>query len=729
MDAPSFHASPAFTDRDRFDARGKVTGQTAYTADVALPRLLYAMTVPARIAKGTVGAVPVEAALRVPGVVRVLMPRDFAPPAQPKAKQGPAAAPPPPTLKSEVSYRGEPVALVLAESLEAAIEGAEALQAAQSPQQAPFICRVTQPGAQREPAKPVVAGDGRAALARATTTLDVQYETPPQHHNPIELLATTALWAGGRLTVWECSQAAQVVKAKLAEALQLDPAAIDVRSEYIGGAFGQKGAVQRQTALVARAAMLTGRPVKLVMPRGQVFHNASFRPMTRHHIQLGADASGRMTAVVYDADHQQSRQGQFPPSYHEANVQMYGVADYLGTTANVRLDTQGPGYMRAPHPHPASFAFEGAVDELAEKLQRDPVEFRLAHNTAVDPVTGHPLSSRFLNECLVEGARRFGWSRRNPQPGATVLADGTQVGWGVACGAYPAVTTANIATLRVSADGSTRLALAGHEMGQGIRTVIAAVVLRELDIDPARLEIVIGDTRAAPQHITAGSWGTSSSAPLVEEVARQLKAQVADLLGGKVLPGNLHRQLAAVKRPFVQAQVERLAPGQKPEALKSLRDSGYAMAGPAYPQFTSFSYIAHFVEVHVEPGTRRIRVPRVVSVADCGRVVSPRTAASQVRGGVVWGIGSALREETEVDERFGGWLNNDLADYVVPVNADIGDIDVAFVDRPDPLINALGVKGLGEVAMVGASAAVANAVYHATGKRLRRMPMRIEHLL
>ena len=727
MDTPS--SSPSFADRDRFDARGKVTGQTAYTADVALPKLLYAMTVPARMAKGKVGTLPIDAALKVPGVVRVLMPSDFTPPAKPKAKQGPGAAPPPPTLKDEVGYRGEPVALVLAESLEAATEAAELLQAAQGPQQGPFLSRVTQPGAQREPVKDTVAGDGRAALARAVTTLDVQYETPPQHHNPIELLATTAHWAGGRLTVWECTQAAQVVKAKLAEALRLDPAVIDVRSEYVGGAFGQKGAVQRQTALVARAAMLTGRPVKLVMPRGQVFHNASFRPLTRHHIQLGADASGRMTAVVYDADHQQSRQGQFPPDYHEANVQMYGVADYFGTAANVRLDTQGPGYMRAPHPHPASFAFESAVDELAEKLKRDPVEFRLAHDATTDPLTGHPLSSRFLNECLTEGARRFGWARRNPLPGATTLPDGTQVGWGVACGAYPAITTANIATLRVSADGSTRLALAGHEMGQGIRTVIAAVLLRELDIDPAKLDIVIGDTRAAPQHITAGSWGTSSSAPVVEQVARKLKAQVADLLGGRAVPGNLHRQLAAVKRPFVQANVERLAPGQKPEALTALRETGYAMAGPEYPQFTTFSYIAHFVEVHVEPRTRRVRVPRVVSVADCGRVVSPRTAASQVRGGVVWAIGSALREETEVDERFGGWLNNDLADYVVPVNADIGDIDVAFVDKPDQQLNSIGAKGLGEVAMVGASAAVANAVYHATGKRLRRMPIRIEHLL
>ncbi len=364
-----------------------------------------------------------------------------------------------------------------------------------------------------------------------------------------------------------------------------------------------------------------------------------------------------------------------------------------------------------------------------DKLGRDPVAFRLAHDTTTDPLNGRPLSSRFLNECINEGARRFGWDRRDPRPASTVLPDGTQVGWGVGCGAYPSITSANISTLRIGADGVTRFAVSGHEMGQGIRTVIAAVLLRELDIDPARLDIVLGDTTAVPQHMTAGSWGTASAAPLAEKAARQIKASIAELLGDRKVAGNLHRQLAAVKRPFVQVDVSQLGPGQTPQAFAGLRAAGYALSGPEYPAFTTFSYIAHFVEVRVEPRTRRVRVPRVVSIADCGRVISPKTSESQVRGGVVWAIGSALREETEVDPRFGGWLNNDLADYVVPVNADIGDINVGFVDRPDPLLNSIGSKGLGEVAMAGAAAAVANAVYHATGRRIRRMPIRVEHLL
>lgn len=718
-----------FEDRARFDARDKVMGRTAFSADVQLPNMLYAMAVPAPIAKGRIVEVSTADALRVPGVVRVLTAADFGKPTPPpKGARGLGAAPATPTIVPDIAYRGAPIALVVAESIEAAIEGAEAIRAryADAPS---FSSTITSPGAAREPVEPTEAGNAGAAMQRATTVVEVEYECPAQHHNAIELLSTVAIWSGGRLTIYEAAQGAQVVKANVAKALAIDPAIIDVKSIYIGGGFGQKGTPQRQAPLVARAAMLLGRPVKLVMPRGQVFHNASFRPHSRHKIRIGADAGGKMIAVEYDADHQQSRFGHFPPEYHESQPQMYGIADYHGTAANVRIDTQNPGYMRAPFPHPASFAFEGAVDELAYKLGKDPVAFRLAHDASVDPINGNPLSSRFLNECIAEGARRFDWNRRSPEPGSMVLPDGTLVGLGVGCGAYPAITSANMAKLRVAADGTTRFSVSAHEMGQGIRTVIAAALLRALDIDPDKIDLQIGDTAAVPQHLTAGSWGTASVLPAVDAAAAKLKAAFAELLAGRQIRGNLHRQLASVRRPYIEVEVATLAPGQDASVLEGLRGYGYALAGPEYPKFTSFSYIAHFAEVHIEPLTRRVRVPRVVSVVDCGRVISPRTAESQVRGGVVWGIGSALREETDVDPRFGGWLNNDLADYVVPVNADVGEIEVAFIDRPDPLLNTTGAKGLGEVALAGASGAIANAIFHATGKRIRRMPIRVEHLL
>jgi xanthine dehydrogenase YagR molybdenum-binding subunit len=713
-----------FPDRERVDARDKVRGITHYAADIQFPRMLYAMMVPARIAKGQMTKLSTEDAMRVPGVVRVLTPADF--PSSPPITKYPFT-PGPPTLETRIAYRGQPVALVVAETLEAAIEGAECIRPDFVAE--PFMTLIGDPEAAREPFKGVTAGDAARVLADATTSVTAEYVSPAQHHNPIELISTTAVWAKGRLAIYEGSQHSGGIKAVVARTLGINPAIVDVKSATVGGGFGQKGWVQRQTALVAHAAMLIGRPVKLVMPRGQIFHVAIFRPRSVHRIQIGADSNGKMLAVRYDAEQQQSRSGSFPPTYHDATIRLYGIENYLGTATNIRLDTQPPGHMRAPHAQPSCFAFESAVDELAYKLGLDPVAFRKGNDAPVDPQSGKPLSSRFLNECLTEGAVRFGWSRRTPAAESMTAADGTQIGWGVACGVYQSMMTPAIASLRIGANGSTRFAVSGHEMGQGMRNAIAAVLIDELKLDPNKLEILIGDTTVAPQHLTAGSWGTASVVPVAIEAVARMRLAVAELLAGRQVSGILHQQIASVRRPFLQIETSKIGPGHDAGALDRLRSGQYAVDGPAFPKFTSMSYIAHFVEVRIEPRTRRVRVPRVVSIADCGRVVSPRTAASQVRGGIVWALGAALREASEVDPRYGGYLNNDLADYVVPVNADIGEIDVGFIDRPDPLANITGVKGLGEVAMAGASAAIANAIFHATGKRLRELPIRIEHLL
>lgn len=718
-----------FADRPRIDARDKVLGRNLYAADVPVPGLLHAMLVPATVAKGTVTALETAAAMNVPGVVRVLTADDFPPlpPPPPAASARAAATNPVPTLEKGIAYRGQPVALVVAETLEAAIQGAEAVKVSYAGES--FAATIDSPGGQKQPGRDKVAGDPAKALAAAPVKVEGDYESPKQHHNPMEMISTTAVWANGRLTIHEGSQVAGTVKVVLAKTLGLDPAVVEVKSPSVGGAFGQKGGVQRQTAIVARAAILTGRPVKLVVPRGQVFHLATFRPNSRHRVRLGAEAGGKLVAARYDTEQQQARAGFFRPDYHQKPRALYDIANYGGSDANIAIDTQAPGYMRAPAEHPSCFAFESAIDEMAYKLGQDPVAFRIANDTRIDADTGQPLSSRWLKECLTEGARRFGWDKRTAAPGSMTLPDGTQVGWGVAAGLYPSSVAPAIATLRIGADGATRFSSSGHEMGQGIRSAIAAVLIEKLGADPKKLDIRIGDTSAAPQHLTAGSWGTCSSVPVAMEAVAKMRAAVAELVGTRQVGGTLHRQLAAVRRPFLEVEVSHLGPGQKPDALDSLRAGQHATWGPRYPGFTAISFIAHFVEVRIEPTTRRIRMPRVVSIADCGRVVSPRTARSQVQGGVVWAFGAALREAGEVDPRFGGVLNSDLADYVVPVNADIGDINVGFINQPDPVANAVGVKGLGEVAMVGAAAAIANAVFHATGRRLRELPIRIEHLL
>jgi xanthine dehydrogenase YagR molybdenum-binding subunit len=722
---------PPLPDRARVDARDKVLGRTRYAADVPIPGLLHAMTVPSTIARGRLLSLDIDAAMRVPGVLRVLTSADFAnvPPLAPSISQGGYGFQSVQPMAGErIAYRGQAVALVVAQTLEAAIEAAHLVEPRYAAE--PFAATLDQPGATPEPlaSRGVSAGDAQAALAQAAHRVEVEYRLPAQHHNPIEMISTTASFEDGRLVIHEGSQNTAAIKFGLAAALQLDPERIHVASPYTGGGFGQKNSLQSQTVLVARAAILLGRPVKLVMPRAQLFHTASFRPESRHHVTLGAGADGTLRAARYEVASQASRADSYTGGHHEMPSRLYEMA-YLGTESVIHVDTQSPGAMRAPTEHPASVAFECAVDEMAYRLGQDPLAFRLANQARHDPVSGQPFSSRFLEQCLREGAERFGWERRSAAPRSMRADDGTQIGWGVACGAYKAATTPTLAKLRISASGATRFAVAGHELGQGMRSAITAALVAELDCDPARVEVLIGDTEQARQHLTAGSWGTASVIPAVRHAVEQMRARVDALLAGRRVDGNLHRRIAAVRRPFLEVEVQGLGPGQTAAAYTRFLEGRVAATGPVYPGFTSFSWITHFVEVRVEPRTRRVRVPRVVSVADCGRVMSPRTAASQVRGGVVWAIGASLREIGEVDVRFGGALNNDLAEYLVPVNADIGSIEVSFIDQPDPLLNDAGVKGLGEVAMVGAAAAINNAVYHATGTRVRRMPIRVEDLL
>lgn len=720
----------AFPDRARVDARDKVRGAARFTADVPRPRLAHAMTVPSPVVRGRIIAVEAEAARALPGVLAVLTWRDFVGVSSAGYLLGGGRAfqSHQPMLSDRLVHRGEPVALVVAETLQIAVAAAALVRP--TCEEEAFAAAPGQDGAETTPPQQSYeVGDAEAALASAATCVDAEYNHPAQFQNPMELIATVAEWRDGVLTIYEGSQNSGAVKFGIAAALRLDPARVRVDSTHLGGAFGQRNSMQLQTVLVARATMALGRPVKLVMPRGQLFHTTSFRPASRHRIRLGADARGRMVAAVYEAEVQNSRADTLRPTFSETTSRVYDIPNYRSAERLVRTDVQSPGYMRAPFEQPASFAFESAVDELAHTLGLDPLAFRLAHDATRDPVTGRAFSSRHLTECLRQGAERFGWARRDPRPRSMQDENGMLVGWGVACGAYKAAMSPAIARLRVRADGTTRISVGGHEMGQGIRDAILATLVAHLEIDPARVEIRVGDTDAAPQHLTAGSWGTASAIPVVLKAALEVRQRFEELRGSRPMQGNLHRMLARLRRPQIEVEVRGQAPGQPDAVFGRLQNGLPAAGGPEYPDFVSFSFAAHFVEVRVEPTTRRIRIPRVVSTIDCGRVVSPRTAESQVRGAVVWGIGAALREAAEVDPRYGGVLNNDLAEYVVPVNADIGDIEVGFIDRPDPLLNQAGVKGLGEVAMVGVAAAIGNAVFHATGRRVRDLPIRVEHLL
>lgn len=723
---------------ERVDARDKVRGLTRYASDDVRAGMLHAATVAAPIARGRITAIDSSAAERLAGVRLVLTHENIG------AFEGGGflmsggygVQSVYPLRSPDVVHRGQTVALVVADTLDLAREGAELI--AVTYQAEPLIATIDDPAAvplAQATLLPApmfadkVAGDAVAAFAAAPVSIDRTYQLPPQHQNPMELIATVAEWSDGKLTVQESTQNAEGVRHGLAKQLGMAPADIRVWSPTLGGGFGQKNGLQPHTALVAIAARLLRLPVKLVLSRKQLFHTASFRPQSRHRVRLGAEHSGRIVAALHEIDMQTSQHDLFPSLGTEMTARLYGIANFRGSERLVRTDVQTPGYMRAPHEHPAAFAFESAVDELAYALGRDPVALRLANDTAHDPITGKPFTSRHVAQCLAQGAKSFGWARRSMAPGSMRAPDGARIGWGVAIGAYKASVAPAMATLRIEAGGVIRVAVGGHEMGQGMRTAIAMTVARIMRAPPGSITVQLGDTAAAPQHLTAGSWGTATVLPPVEQAAIGLMADLRQHAGAGGADRSALRLLRDSGRAFAEAKSRTRAPGQPEQIFARLQAGLPAGAGPVYPDFVGYSFVAHFVEVRVEPATCRVRVARTVSVVDCGSVVSPRTARSQVEGGVVWGIGAALREASEVDARYGGFLNADLAEYLLPVSADIGNIAVEFVDQPDLRFNALGAKGLGEVAMVGVAPAIVNAVFHATGKRVPRLPLRVEDLL
>jgi xanthine dehydrogenase YagR molybdenum-binding subunit len=638
-----------------------------------------------------------------------------------------------PLRDDHIAYRGQPIALVVADNLVAATEAAHLITAEYEPE--PFAVKIDAEGANtvlQEQAIPlpfladIKVGDADAAFENSPVRIDSTYDHPAQHAVPMEPFATVVRWDGDKLIVNDSTQNTNSVRFGLATALGLDPDNVEVTSPYCGGGFGNKNSLYGHLGPIAVASRRLGRPVKMVLPRPQTFHAGSFRPNTLHKVRLGADENGKLLAAIHEVDAQTSRHDLFPCEAAMVSSRLYAVPAFLGRHRLVQTDVQTPGYMRAPFESPAMYAFESAMDELAYATGRDPVELRLANDTAVDPVTGLPFSGRHLAECLRRGAARFGWDTRNPEPGSMIAEDGSIIGWGVAAGCYPGAIVPNIARLTAAEDGTITVAVGGHEMGQGIRSAIALLVARDLGVPVNKVIVQVGDTRVAPQHLTAGSWGTASALPAVQSAIDELR-KALDVTDPDDV--NIPAALRAKGKSVMTVEASALAPGQTSENLEQVKGGGLAIGGPVFGDFVTFSWVAHFVEVRVEPTTRRIRVPRVVSVADCGRVASPVTAASQVRGAVVWGIGAALREESEVDDRFGGFLNNTLEEYPVPVNADIQQIEVDFIDEPDLLFNPLGVKGVGEVGMVGVAAAVANAVHHATGRRMHRLPIRLEHVL
>ncbi|QKC83582.1 xanthine dehydrogenase family protein molybdopterin-binding subunit [Mesorhizobium sp. NZP2077] len=741
----------------RIDARLKVTGQASYPADIATANVAYGVLATSSIARGKVSKLQTEDAKAVPGVLDIVTYGDMDNTDKPKFGNTGASSMGPLHDKT-IFHDGQIVALVVAETFEAAEEAAALIRAdyENEPPSATFDSKgvKVEPAAGKSPMlkEDAKAGDFDAAWADAAVKIDEKYSTPTQHHNPIELFSTTAIWQGDQLTIHEPSQNVTGWKMELARQLKLDPANVRIISPYIGGAFGSKGPMTARTAIVAIAARRIGRPVRCVVSRMQAFGTQTYRAETRHRIRIGAGKDGRITAFGHEGWEVTSRPDPYVVGGTSATARMYNYGSVLTHVSLVHADRNTPGYMRSPPETPYVYALENAMDEMAVALDMDPVEFRLINEPDKEPIGGKPFSSRSLVKCYAQAAEAFGWAKRGPKAGS--MRDGDWlVGMGCATAIYPTAVAPCAARVRLTADGAVRVQCGSHEIGTGVRTIAAQMAAERLGVGMEKISVEMGDSALPPAPVSGGSISTASVCSAVmkacDAVREKLFAAAAgndgplagsgnaklDMADGKVVTETgksvkLADVFKAMQVGAIEEYAEFAPKGSSPEALSKL----YA----GQPEFhggeddkdsVKYAFGAEFVEVRVNRYTREVRVPRIVGAFAAGRIMNTRTARSQLMGGMIWGIGQALHEATEIDRRHARYVNRDLQDYLVPVNADIKQVDVILVPEVDHEVNPAGVKGLGELGNVGTAAAVASAVYHATGKRIRDLPIRIDDLI
>ncbi len=705
------------------------------------------------IARGRIVGFKLEGAQAVRGVLDILTHENVG--QQVKPAPGPDGKPSTTSLESDkVWHAGQIVAIVVADTFEAAREAANKLvvdYVEESPS-ATFDA----PGVLVEPHKPARSpdpkkGDANAALAGAPVTVEARYSTPTQHHNPIELFTTTCVWDGTHLTIYDPSQFMWGTKASAATRLSLEPDNVRAISRYVGGAFGSKGPNPR-TAWIALAAKRVGRPVKLVPTRDQGFTIATHRAETRQHLKLGATSDGKLVALFHEGWEVTSRPSGYNVAGTASTARMYACPNIATAVNVVHADRNTPGFMRAPPETPYMFALESAMDELAYALHMDPVELRRVNDTQTDPVTGTPFSSRSLMKCFDQAATKFGWSRRNSEPMS--MRDGDWlVGYGCATACYPTNLGPAAARVSLTPDGKAIVGIAGHEIGTGAYTILAMTAARALGLHVDDVTVFMGDSNLPPVMIAGGSNNAASTTWVVAKACEEIRRKIADaaskapdspfhgadpatltLADGSLTGLHDTRETlrTAVTRTGYRLEVyaENIPPGLPADAIAAMTQGRPAMlSGEDRKDVTAFAFGAHFVEVRVHSRTREIRVSRVVSAFAAGTIVNTKTAHSQFMGGVIWGLSSALLEETELDLKAARYVNNNLADYLVPVNADVPSIDIIMVPEDDDRVNPLGIKGIGEIGIVGMNAAVSNAVFHATGKRVRDLPIRSESLL
>ena len=724
---------------DRVDGRAKVTGAVRYTAEHDLPGLAYAVAVGSTIPKGRITAIDSSRAAASPGVVLV-MTHHNAPRMKPTAAYATlkgmvsAAAMSLPILNTdEIFWNGQPVAVVVAETREQAEHAAGLVDVRYAPE--PAVLSMTSEAA-FTPAHAVleeartVVGDPRAGLASASVKVDNVYTTPLEHHNAMEPHATLAHWDGDDLTVYDTAQYPYGVKEMLAKKFGMPKRRVRVLAPYIGGGFGGKTPAWPHVSLAVAAAKLAGRPVKLVLSRAQTFHMTGGRAPTESRIALGADARGQLTAITHDAL-STCTTDEFAEAAIAASRHLYACPNIKAHQRVVRVDRIQNAFFRGPGVAPGSFAMESAMDELAWKLGMDPLDLRLRNEPDRDPVSGNRFTSRHLREAYALGAEAFGW--RGRPPATRAMREGHHlIGYGMAAAINPDAVLVAAVTLQLARDGTVTIHSSTNELGAGTSTAQTQHAAQRLGLPMDKIRFLHGDSNVAKTRIPGASAATTTIASAIWSARDNLVRELLALTKGTGSP------LAGRGPEEVETRDEGVflpdGRGMTYRAIlagagrESLRVTGSSALPYQTIKRSTNTYGAHFCEVRVDQDTGEVRVTRWAGAFDGGRIVSPKQARSQMAGGIIMGIGMALTEETLFDERTGRIANASLAEYHVPTHADVPDIDVHFVDRPDPQ-TPLGAKGIGELGIVGVAAAIANAVYHATGRRVRDLPITPDKLM
>ncbi|HEY9233851.1 MAG TPA: xanthine dehydrogenase family protein molybdopterin-binding subunit [Phenylobacterium sp.] len=714
----------------RYEGALKVTGTAPYAYDTPAPsKAAIGVLVTASIPHGRIARIDTAKAEATPGVLLAWTYRNVPAQAPRGHKENPRhqRASNPALASERVEYFGQTIAFVVAETFEAARAAAELVEVSYESEPAVVDFAASFDLAQQPPGEEDVhIGDVPTAMAKAPVSVDETYFSPLQNHVQMEPCATLAWWEGDKVTVHTSIQMVKGGQHALAETLMIPSDHVHLLTRYIGGGFGGKGQSYDDLTLSALAARALGRPVRVTYTRQQMFHGTIHRPAVSMRVRLGAEPDGRLTAMAVEAVTHCAREATF--TEHAANFSrsLYAAPNRLTGHRLVRMDLPHAGPMRAPGEASGMLSLECAMDELAEKLGLDPIELRIRNEPKVDPESGKPFSTRQLVRCMTEGAQRFGWERRNPKPGQT--RDGRwMVGMGMAAAIRGNFLLPAKAGIRIDADGTVTLRQGMTDIGTGTYTILAQIAAETMGAPLEQVRVEIGDSDFPPAPGSGGQFGAATAGSAAFEAAMNLRKALTELAVGD--PGS---PLYGGPAELVTFENGNIAIENRSETLAALvaraQPEGVYVEGAITPatdarDYSQHTYGAHFAEVGVDTVTGEVRLRRMFGVFAAGRILNAKTAKSQITGGMIWGVGTALTESNLVDPRFGSLMSQDMASYLVPVHADIVELDSVFLDEADDKANPMGIKGVGELGISGAGAAIANAIYNASGVRLRDYPM------